>query len=293
MSLPVGWEEKVDASGRTYYVDHINRTTQWDRPTISRGPSNTRFDEESVGSRGSRSSRSSMGSRSSIGSRGSRASTGTGSVSVASSRLSSRTGGSGGSCEIDASQYFIDNEEIQTFASEIMPCRVPDRARRSCFKCNTRFTPPYNTRHHCRSCGEIYCKQCCSHRTILPFPGKEYEHHARVCALCMSHLRVGDQNSMLRYLITLREHDAEDMAKFRSARVLFLSICHEALWTKDEEAAAQAAKRPRNVENKYPALYFAIHCIGGFDAYWDCIIPNISEATPPGLRALCARIMAK
>ncbi|KAJ8286637.1 hypothetical protein GJAV_G00041420 [Gymnothorax javanicus] len=31
--LPPGWEEKVDALGRTYYVNHNNRTTQWKRPS--------------------------------------------------------------------------------------------------------------------------------------------------------------------------------------------------------------------------------------------------------------------
>uniref|UniRef100_A0AAY4DF66 HECT-type E3 ubiquitin transferase n=1 Tax=Denticeps clupeoides TaxID=299321 RepID=A0AAY4DF66_9TELE len=30
--LPPGWEEKVDNLGRTYYVNHNNRTTQWKRP---------------------------------------------------------------------------------------------------------------------------------------------------------------------------------------------------------------------------------------------------------------------
>lgn len=31
--LPTGWEERQDANGRTYYVNHIARTTQWERPT--------------------------------------------------------------------------------------------------------------------------------------------------------------------------------------------------------------------------------------------------------------------
>jgi len=31
--LPAGWEERQDANGRTYFVNHIARTTQWDRPT--------------------------------------------------------------------------------------------------------------------------------------------------------------------------------------------------------------------------------------------------------------------
>ncbi|XP_063066704.1 E3 ubiquitin-protein ligase NEDD4-like isoform X8 [Engraulis encrasicolus] len=30
--LPAGWEEKVDNLGRTYFVNHNNRTTQWKRP---------------------------------------------------------------------------------------------------------------------------------------------------------------------------------------------------------------------------------------------------------------------
>ena len=31
--LPPGWEEKVDNLGRTYYVNHNKRTTQWKRPS--------------------------------------------------------------------------------------------------------------------------------------------------------------------------------------------------------------------------------------------------------------------
>ncbi|KAL1513119.1 hypothetical protein ABEB36_002580 [Hypothenemus hampei] len=33
--LPPEWEERQDANGRTYYVNHIARTTQWERPTVS------------------------------------------------------------------------------------------------------------------------------------------------------------------------------------------------------------------------------------------------------------------
>ncbi|CRL06760.1 CLUMA_CG019490, isoform A [Clunio marinus] len=32
--LPSGWEERQDANGRTYYVNHVARTTQWERPTL-------------------------------------------------------------------------------------------------------------------------------------------------------------------------------------------------------------------------------------------------------------------
>ncbi|XP_017754016.1 PREDICTED: E3 ubiquitin-protein ligase NEDD4 isoform X3 [Eufriesea mexicana] len=33
--LPPGWEERQDANGRTYYVNHIARFTQWERPIES------------------------------------------------------------------------------------------------------------------------------------------------------------------------------------------------------------------------------------------------------------------
>ncbi|XP_069480984.1 E3 ubiquitin-protein ligase NEDD4 isoform X2 [Ambystoma mexicanum] len=35
--LPVGWEERQDILGRTYYVNHQYRTTQWHRPTVQDG----------------------------------------------------------------------------------------------------------------------------------------------------------------------------------------------------------------------------------------------------------------
>lgn len=40
-SLPPGWEERQDANGRTYYVNHVARSTQWDRPTMNNENRNT------------------------------------------------------------------------------------------------------------------------------------------------------------------------------------------------------------------------------------------------------------
>ena len=31
-SLPDGWEKRVEPNGRVYYVNHKNRTTQWEDP---------------------------------------------------------------------------------------------------------------------------------------------------------------------------------------------------------------------------------------------------------------------
>lgn len=43
--LPQGWEERVDANGRTYYVNHNSRTTQWDRPTEEAESTETSVDD--------------------------------------------------------------------------------------------------------------------------------------------------------------------------------------------------------------------------------------------------------
>lgn len=111
----------------------------------------------------------------------------------------------------------------------------------------------------------------------------------RCCVYCFRHLSAGDQNSMLRYLLILRAPDAEDIAKFKAARVLYMSICHEQVWSKEEENA----KRITDAAKKYPALHEAVEQIGGFDALWGCIIPNLKESVPPGLRSLSGRMISR
>ncbi|XP_017072049.1 E3 ubiquitin-protein ligase Nedd-4 isoform X9 [Drosophila eugracilis] len=44
-ALPAGWEERQDANGRTYYVNHTARTTQWERPTVLTSNSNQSTDQ--------------------------------------------------------------------------------------------------------------------------------------------------------------------------------------------------------------------------------------------------------
>eukprot|EP00099_Drosophila_melanogaster_P027733 NP_730282.1 Nedd4, isoform K [Drosophila melanogaster] len=45
-ALPAGWEERQDANGRTYYVNHTARTTQWDRPTVLNSHSSQSTDDQ-------------------------------------------------------------------------------------------------------------------------------------------------------------------------------------------------------------------------------------------------------
>ncbi|XP_021934893.1 E3 ubiquitin-protein ligase Nedd-4 isoform X3 [Zootermopsis nevadensis] len=47
--LPHGWEERQDANGRTYFVNHIARSTQWERPTFNNaGTCNDQVRERSL-----------------------------------------------------------------------------------------------------------------------------------------------------------------------------------------------------------------------------------------------------
>ncbi|XP_014667841.1 PREDICTED: E3 ubiquitin-protein ligase NEDD4-like [Priapulus caudatus] len=45
--LPLGWQERVDGNGRLFYVDNINRRTQWERPTLvpSHAPASAQREE--------------------------------------------------------------------------------------------------------------------------------------------------------------------------------------------------------------------------------------------------------
>lgn len=40
--LPPNWEARVDSHGRVFYVDHVNRTTTWQRPTAAATPDGMR-----------------------------------------------------------------------------------------------------------------------------------------------------------------------------------------------------------------------------------------------------------
>ncbi|VDO93453.1 unnamed protein product [Heligmosomoides polygyrus] len=45
-SMPEGWEEREDGNGRTFYVNHIQRTTHWDRPSQMNGVERERTEDE-------------------------------------------------------------------------------------------------------------------------------------------------------------------------------------------------------------------------------------------------------
>eukprot|EP01031_Cornospumella_fuschlensis_P040965 gene40965-49972_t len=294
--LPPGWEERVDASGRFFYVDHNTRTTHWDRPSVpvqqlTRSPTKGAIHQAVQQSLGIERSTSSDGYSSPARAVSSKhmplQAVSADNVSVASSKISERSL----LPEVEPTSTFLDSFEIQMIASEILPFICPSNQRGQCFKCDGKLIAPFSSKHHCKSCGEVYCKRCSAQKIIINLPSKDYAQPVRCCDYCVSHLKTGDQNSLLRYLFILDEESIDAMVKTKAAKALYLSICHEKLVNKDDERFKSVEML--DITAKYPALYTAIQRVGGFGAFWACIIPNIASQYPPLLRTICARIISR
>ena len=62
-----------------------------------------------------------------------------------------------------------------------------------CHECDAEFGA-INSRHHCRACGSIYCKECCKYvnvmhnsisQEVVSFLGEEEEDELRICVACL------------------------------------------------------------------------------------------------------------
>lgn len=231
--LPPGWEERTDAKGRVFYVDHNTRTTTWTRPTLSTGTSNntTSPSTPSTPSAVTTANNDRIESSSTTSTPTSAAVATPSRPSMTNGQITSNqqskqtieqsnTTSPGGStapptpssahatihrtsslrlstpmlpADLEASKaYFANNPMIQALCRKIAPNRVPDKDRLQCFKCQVKFGGiSVVLRHHCRSCGDIYCAKCSNHRLLLPFQGDEYVEEARVCDYCFEHISAG------------------------------------------------------------------------------------------------------
>ncbi|XP_062845186.1 myotubularin-related protein 4 isoform X2 [Trichomycterus rosablanca] len=62
---------------------------------------------------------------------------------------------------------------------------VPDHMASHCFSCDSEFWIA-KRRHHCRNCGNIFCKDCCHLK--LPIPDQQLYDPVLVCNSCYDHL---------------------------------------------------------------------------------------------------------
>lgn len=65
----------------------------------------------------------------------------------------------------------------------VPPKWVPDNEATRCMNCDVQFTH-FKRKHHCRSCGQIYCSQCSA--DSIPLPKFGFKKAVRVCRLCFA-----------------------------------------------------------------------------------------------------------
>lgn len=65
---------------------------------------------------------------------------------------------------------------------------VPDHAASSCMGCHTQFWFG-RRKHHCRSCGRLFCSECSEQ--AVPIPDEQLYQPVRVCDQCFEHLTLG------------------------------------------------------------------------------------------------------
>ncbi|XP_048827832.1 lateral signaling target protein 2 homolog isoform X4 [Brienomyrus brachyistius] len=78
-------------------------------------------------------------------------------------------------------QETVSSAELAAKAREDLPDWVPDEACSYCTTCKAPFTV-IRRKHHCRSCGKIFCSRCSSHSAPLPRYGQMKP--VRVCTHC-------------------------------------------------------------------------------------------------------------
>eukprot|EP01041_Mallomonas_annulata_P008511 gene8511-17550_t len=187
--LPDGWEEKIDSQGRLFYVDHNTRTTTWEKPTsLPKDINGVESMDESINNNHG----------------------GNETTSIPEVKKSSN---------ISAVSQI---QSLQSIVSQILPFRVLDKDQPQCFQCQSKFGPFY-LRHHCRSCGEIFCHKCSSMKIKVELPTEAYKQPVRVCDICSGHLSLGDQNSILRYVNILR-YDQDIKRRYGALQAFYLCL---------------------------------------------------------------------
>ena len=87
------------------------------------------------------------------------------------------------------------------------PLWIPDSERANCVGCSVKFIPMYIRRkHHCRSCGDVYCKACTPH--WIPLRKYGFTNPVRVCRRCFqSHVSDYVENWLERARTLVKDGD--------------------------------------------------------------------------------------
>lgn len=97
------------------------------------------------------------------------------------------------------------------------PKWLPDSAASACMLCSVRFHPIMCSRHHCRFCGGIFCRECSKGRSLLPCKFRTADLQ-RVCDVCFVRLESVQSYLMdqVSHAAQLPTHDLTDLSTLRS-----------------------------------------------------------------------------
>ena len=74
------------------------------------------------------------------------------------------------------------NEKIEEEKGEDKKFWVPDEHSQNCYNCGSKFFSLLNRKHHCRVCGNIFCKSCLETFWEITIYGEKKE--LKVCSYC-------------------------------------------------------------------------------------------------------------
>ncbi|XP_011371646.1 myotubularin-related protein 3 isoform X6 [Pteropus vampyrus] len=84
------------------------------------------------------------------------------------------------------SQYLTSSLRFNgDFGDEVMTRWLPDHLAAHCYACDSAFWLA-SRKHHCRSCGNVFCSSCCNQK--VPVPSQQLFEPSRVCKSCYSSL---------------------------------------------------------------------------------------------------------
>ncbi|KAL5198154.1 hypothetical protein ABZP36_001666 [Zizania latifolia] len=118
---------------------------------------------------------------------------------------------------VDSSKPMAQSNEKKGFdwmfakpVDEVKDHWVPDEAAKKCYSCAVDFSP-FNRRHHCRNCGEIFCDKCSQGRNALT--AKDNAPLVRVCDRCLAEVsqRLSIAQETANRSATVQSH--EDLAR--------------------------------------------------------------------------------
>lgn len=202
LPLPSNWEMRHDPkSNRPFYIDHERKITTWEHPLKKSSTTQdtattfgSEMSEKASSSHGYNGRASATNPQHSQSSRMSFSSTASHN-SFSSTNTHQYTQSIPTTKDDESTSYY---KRLQSSNHHFSVIEIPDKVRKICPSCKMIFST-LNRRHHCRSCGDVFCHDCSKNKVLLPLDGEKYKIPVRVCNSCHVDCSRGNYFTMRRY----------------------------------------------------------------------------------------------